>query len=121
MPLRHLLASALLLTLAGPVCAQSWPTRQPIRVIAPFSPGSALDTLGRPVFDHVSKQIGQSFVFEHRPGAGGTLGMGLVAKADPDGYTLLLNSSVQTITPSTYKLAFDVARDFAGISPLGQF
>jgi tripartite-type tricarboxylate transporter receptor subunit TctC len=121
MLIRPLLASALLLTLAGPIGAQSWPARQPIRVILPFSPGSSLDTLGRPVFDHMAKQIGQSFVFEHRPGAGGTLGMAQVAKAEADGYTLLLNSSVQTITPSTYTLAFDVARDFAGIAPLAQF
>lgn len=102
--------------------AQSWPARQPIRVVLPFSPGSSLDTLGRPVLDHVAKQIGQSFVFEHRPGAGGTLGMATVAKAEADGYTLLLNSSVHTITPSTYaKLSFDTARDLTGIVPLGQF
>jgi tripartite-type tricarboxylate transporter receptor subunit TctC len=107
--------------LAGFANAQSWPEKQPIRVILPFSPGSSLDTLGRPVFEHVAKQIGQSLVFEHRPGAGGTLGMTQVAKAEADGYTLLLNSSVQTITPSTYTLAFDVARDFAGIAPLAQF
>jgi tripartite-type tricarboxylate transporter receptor subunit TctC len=121
MLIRHLLAIALLLTFAGPVGAQPWPAKQPIRVILPFSPGSSLDTLGRPVFDHVARQIGQSFVFEHRPGAGGTLGMAQVAKAEADGYTLLINSSVQTITPSTYTLTFDVARDFAGIAPLGQF
>src|SRR6476620_11924642 len=121
MLIRSLLAGALLLALAGPIGAQSWPTKQPIRVILPFSPGSSLDTLGRPVFEHMARQIGQSFVFEHRPGAGGTLGMAQVAKAEADGYTLLLNSSVQTITPSTYTLAFDVARDFAGIAPLAQF
>lgn len=118
---RSVLASALLLTIAAPVAAQTWPDRQPIRVILPFSAGSSLDTLGRPVFDHVARQIGQSFVLEQRPGAGGTLGMGQVARAEADGYTLLLNSSVQTITPSTYTLAFDVARDFAGIAPLAQF
>jgi tripartite-type tricarboxylate transporter receptor subunit TctC len=74
------------------------------------------------VFDYVSKQIGQSFIFEHRPGAGGTLGMSTVAKAPPDGYTLLLNSSVHTITPSTYsKLPYDTGGDLAGIIPLGQF
>jgi tripartite-type tricarboxylate transporter receptor subunit TctC len=121
MLIRRLLAIALLLTLAGPVGAQPWPAKQPIRVILPFSPGSSLDTLGQPVFDHMARQIGQSFVFEHRPGAGGTLGMAQVAKAEADGYTLLLNSSVQTITPSTYTLGFDVARDFAGIAPLAQF
>lgn len=127
MQFRKILASALLLLAFGdhaftvPSWAQSWPAKQPIRVILPFSPGSSLDTLGRPVFDYVSKQIGQSFVFEHRPGAGGTLGMAQAVRAEGDGYTLLLNSSVQTITPSTYTLPFDVARDFSGVSPLGQF
>src|SRR3954447_15634672 len=121
MLIRPLLVSALLLTLAGPIGDQSWPANHPILVFLPFSPGSSLDTLGRPVFEHIAKQIGQSFVFEHRPGAGDTLGMAQVAKAEADGYTLLLNSSVQTITPSTYMLGFDVARDFAGIAPLAQF
>lgn len=122
MQFRKILASALLLlAIEGQSWAQSWPAQQPIRVVLPFSPGSSLDTLGRPVFDYVSKQIGQAFVFEHRPGAGGTLGMAQAVKAEPDGYTLLLNSSVHTITPSTYTLAFDVTRDFAGVSPLGQF
>jgi tripartite-type tricarboxylate transporter receptor subunit TctC len=102
--------------------AQSWPAKQPIRLILPFSPGSSLDTLGRPVFDYVSKQIGQSYVVEHRPGAGGTLGMAVAAKAEPDGYTLLVNSSVHTITPSTYaNLPYDARRDLSGIIPLGQF
>jgi tripartite-type tricarboxylate transporter receptor subunit TctC len=119
---KAILACVVLLALDGHALAQSWPARQPIRVVLPFSPGSSLDTLGRPVLDHVAKQIGQSFVFEHRPGAGGTLGMATVAKAEGDGYTLLLNSSVHTITPSTYaKLSFDAARDLTGIIPLGQF
>jgi tripartite-type tricarboxylate transporter receptor subunit TctC len=74
------------------------------------------------VFEQVGKQIGQGFVFESRPGAGGTIGMSAAAKAEPDGYTLLVNSSVHTIVPSTYaKLSFDTVRDFAGVIPLGQF
>ena len=59
---------------------QAWPTRAPIKLVVPFPPGSALDTIARPVFEQVSKQIGQSFVFESRPGAGGTLGMAAAAK-----------------------------------------
>jgi tripartite-type tricarboxylate transporter receptor subunit TctC len=111
-----------LLTTLSPSLAQQWPTKQPIRVILSFPAGSSLDVLGRPVFDHVSKQIGQAVVFEYRPGAGGTLGMAAVAKAEPDGYTLLINSSVHTITPSTYsKLHYDTLRDLTGIIPLGQF
>jgi tripartite-type tricarboxylate transporter receptor subunit TctC len=102
--------------------AQAWPTRQPIKLIIPFTPGSAVDAVARPVFDVVSRQIGQSMVFESRPGAGGTLGMAAVAKAEGDGYTLLVNSSVHTITPSTYtKLPYDTVRDFAPVIPLSQF
>ncbi|MCC6776222.1 MAG: tripartite tricarboxylate transporter substrate binding protein [Hyphomicrobiales bacterium] len=99
-----------------------WPTRQPIKLILPFPAGSSLDTIGRPVFEQVGTQLGQSFVFESKPGAGGTLGMAQAAKADPDGYTFLLNSSIQTVVQSTFaKLPFDTLRDFVGVIPLGQF
>src|ERR1700730_5735594 len=112
----------LCLALAATASAQSWPTRQPIRLITPFPAGSAIDSIARPVFEQVGRQIGQAFVFEARPGAGGTIGMSAAAKAEPDGYTLLVNSSVHTIVPSTYaKLSFDTVRDFAGVIPLGQF
>src|SRR5215475_6084217 len=120
---RQLILGALVATaLAGAAHGQAWPTRQPIRLISPFPPGSAVDAVARPVFDHVSRQIGQTIVYESRAGAGGTIGMAAVAKAEPDGYTLLVNSSVHTITPSTYsKLPYDTVRDFAGIIPLAQF
>jgi tripartite-type tricarboxylate transporter receptor subunit TctC len=124
---RSVLGASVLLTaamLAGSAQAQGpgWPTRQTIRLISPFPPGSAVDAVARPVFDHVSRQIGQTIVYETRPGAGGTLGMAAVAKAEPDGYTLLVNSSVHTITPSTYaKLPYDTVRDFAGVMPLAQY
>jgi len=116
------IVALLLAGLVGVAHGQEWPARQPIRLIIPFTPGSAIDTVARPVFDVVARQIGQSMVFESRAGAGGTLGMAAVAKAEPDGYTLLVNSSVHTITPSTYaKLPYDTARDFAAIIPLAQF
>jgi tripartite-type tricarboxylate transporter receptor subunit TctC len=121
-------ASALLLAVSlasadrAQAQAPAWPTKQTIRLISPFPPGSAVDAVARPVFDHVSRQIGQTIVYETRPGAGGTLGMAAVAKAEPDGYTLLVNSSVHTITPSTYtKLPYDTIRDFAAIIPLAQY
>lgn len=108
--------------LTAPAAAQEWPARQPIKLITPFPPGSAIDSIARPVFERVAKQLGQSFVFEAKPGAGGSIGMAAAAKAEPDGYTLLVNSSVQTIVPSTYaKLPFDTIKDFAGVIPLGQF
>src|SRR5262245_27899936 len=69
--------------------AQDWPTRQPIRVTVPLTPGSAIDLVGRLVFDQVAKQIGQTIVVENRSGASQTIGAGLVAKAEPDGYTIL--------------------------------
>ncbi len=119
---RSILGTLIAVALAGAAHGQAWPTKQTIRLISPFPPGSAVDAVARPVFDNVSRQIGQTIVFESRPGAGGTIGMAAVAKAEPDGYTLLVNSSVHTITPSTYsKLPYDTVRDFAGIIPLAQF
>ncbi len=119
---RSILGALLAVALAGAAHGQAWPTRQTIRLISPFPPGSAVDAVARPVFDNVSRQIGQTIVFESRAGAGGTIGMAAVAKAEPDGYTLLVNSSVHTITPSTYsKLPYDTVRDFAAIIPLAQF
>jgi tripartite-type tricarboxylate transporter receptor subunit TctC len=119
---RLILGAFFACALAGAAHGQAWPTKQTIRLISPFPPGSAVDAVARPVFDQVSRQIGQTIVFESRPGAGGTIGMAAVAKAEPDGYTLLVNSSVHTITPSTYsKLPYDTVRDFAGIIPLAQF
>jgi tripartite-type tricarboxylate transporter receptor subunit TctC len=119
---RSILGALLVVALAGTAHGQAWPTKQTIRLISPFPPGSAVDAVARPVFDNVSRQIGQTIVFESRAGAGGTIGMAAVAKAEPDGYTLLVNSSVHTITPSTYsKLPYDTVRDFAAIIPLAQF
>jgi tripartite-type tricarboxylate transporter receptor subunit TctC len=113
-------ASALLLVLS-PVAApaQDWPAKQPIKVIVPFTAGSATDIAGRIVFEQVGKQIGQNFVFENRGGAGTTLGAAMAAKADPDGYTLLVNSTSQVVVASTYaRLPYSVADDFIPISAL---
>jgi tripartite-type tricarboxylate transporter receptor subunit TctC len=99
--------------------AQDWPTKQPIKVVVPFTAGSATDIAGRIVFEQVGKQIGQNFVFENRGGAGTTLGAAMVAKSDPDGYTLLVNSTSQVVVASTYaKLPYNVADDFIPISGL---
>jgi tripartite-type tricarboxylate transporter receptor subunit TctC len=110
-----------LLFVLSPVAApaQDWPAKQPIKVIVPFTAGSATDIAGRIVFEQVGKQIGQNFVFENRGGAGTTLGAAMVAKADPDGYTLLVNSTSQVVVASTYaKLPYSVADDFIPISAL---
>ncbi|MFY9686128.1 MAG: tripartite tricarboxylate transporter substrate binding protein [Pseudolabrys sp.] len=99
--------------------AQSWPTAQPIKAIITFSAGSASDVIARAVFDQVSTQIGQTIVVENRVGAGGTLGANAVAKAPPDGYTLLVHTSSHTVTAATYaQLPYDTAKDFAAVIPL---
>ena len=99
--------------------AQTWPSK-PLRVIVPFTPGSATDIMARTVSERLSSQLGQTVVVENRPGAGGTIGEAIVAKSDPDGYTLLVHSSSYTVTPSTYRnLSFDTLRDLTGVTPLG--
>ena len=98
--------------------AQQWPSR-PLRVIVPFTIGSATDAVARIVTERMGAQLGQTFVIENRPGAGGTIGMALAAKATPDGYTVLVHSSSYTVTPITYpNTPYDTLRDFAGITPL---
>jgi len=112
------LAAAALCVVHGAASAQSWPTKR-VTVIVPFTAGSATDIAGRIVFEQVGKQIGQNFVFENRGGAGTTLGAAMVAKADPDGYTLLVNSTSQVVVASTFaKLPYSVADDFIPISAL---
>src|SRR6266851_10277703 len=99
-------------------CAQAWPAK-PIRIIVPFTPGSGTDIIARTVTERLSPQIGQPIVIENRPGASGTIGAALVAKSEPDGYTLFVHSSSYTVTPSTYKdLPYDTLRDLTGVIPL---
>jgi tripartite-type tricarboxylate transporter receptor subunit TctC len=99
--------------------AQAYPTR-PIRALVTAGPGSAVDVIPRVVFDQLSSQLGQPIVIENRAGAGGTIAAAAVAKAEPDGYTILAASSAQTITPLLYsKLPYDPVRDLAAIIPLG--
>ena len=98
--------------------AHRWPAK-PLRVVVPFTAASATDTTARMVAGRLSAQLGQTIVVENRPGAGGTIGVGVVAKAEPDGYTLLVHSSSFTVTPTTYpNQPYDTARDFSGITPL---
>lgn len=113
------LVACALVILPTAALSQEWPAKQPIKAVVPFSAGSATDVIARSVFDQVSKQIGQTIVIENRVGASGTIGANAVAKAEPDGYTLLVNSSSHTVTPSTYsKLPYDAVKDFAPIMPL---
>jgi len=92
---RHLqLIAAAAITPALPrvSCAQSWPAK-PIRVIIPFSAGSTIDIGARIVFEPLGRQLGQALVIENRGGGGGTVGAAAVARAEPDGYTLMAHSS----------------------------
>jgi tripartite-type tricarboxylate transporter receptor subunit TctC len=103
----------------GLASAQEWPART-IRAIVPLTAGSATDIVARTVLEQVSSQLGQSIIVENRPGAGNTTGMAAAARATPDGYTLLVNSSSHTIVPATFgNLPFDTLRDLVPIIPLG--
>jgi len=116
------LATALATVLLGAnasAWAQAWPTK-PIRAIVPFGAGSATDIVPRIVFEPLSALLGQPIVVENRVGGGSSVGTAAVAKADPDGYTLLATSSAHTITPAVYaSLSYDAAADFAAVIPFG--
>jgi tripartite-type tricarboxylate transporter receptor subunit TctC len=119
-PTRILLLGAFGLALMGlPANAEMWSTK-PLRVIVPVGAGSTTDIIPRAVFEELSRQIGQSIVVENRVGAGGTIGSAFVAKAEPDGYTILAHGSAHTIAPALYpSLSYDPAHDFAAVVPLG--
>jgi tripartite-type tricarboxylate transporter receptor subunit TctC len=103
----------------GDALAQTWPSK-PIHAIIPFGAGSATDVVPRTVLEPLSSQLGQPIVVENRGGAGTTIGAAIVAKADPDGYTLLATSSAHTLVPTVYPRApYDTAADFAAVVSLG--
>jgi tripartite-type tricarboxylate transporter receptor subunit TctC len=115
MRLLYVLALAIACTLAT---AQSFPSK-PIRIIVPFTPGSATDTMARPVADKLSSALGQQVLVENRPGAGGTIGIGALAKAPADGYTLAVVSTGHVVNPVLYaNLPYDTLKDFSGVAPL---
>src|SRR5437660_10439707 len=117
--MRRSLVLAMLLAASAGALAESYPSKT-IRVIIPFGAGSATDVIPRVVFDQLSRQLGQAIVVENRTGAGGTIAAAFVAKAHPDGYTLLVHSNAHTIAPALYQtLSYHPARDFAAIIPLG--
>jgi tripartite-type tricarboxylate transporter receptor subunit TctC len=99
--------------------AQTWPSRL-IKAVIPFGAGSATDVVPRLVFDRLAAELGQPIVIENRPGAGGTLGTAAVAKADPDGYSVLAHSSALTIAPALFpNLSFDTTKDLASVLMIG--
>lgn len=105
--------------LAAPVQAQGYPTK-PIRLVVPFPAGGATDIFARAVSHKLGERLGASVVVDNKPGAGGTIGSDLVAKAAPDGYTLLLaTTSTHSIGPSFGKVPYDAVADFTPISYVG--
>jgi tripartite-type tricarboxylate transporter receptor subunit TctC len=117
---RRALTAIAFTLLAGNVLAQAWPART-IKLLVPFPAGGSTDIVGRLIADKLAPALGQPVVIDNRGGAGGTSGSDIVAKAAPDGYTLLVaTSSTHAIAPSLYpKLPYDPVRDFVPVSLVG--
>jgi len=114
---RLLIALFVSLASASSLAQQTYPAR-PVRIVAPFAPGGLADVLSRAVGERLQKQLGQPFVVENRPGAGGNIGADLVARAEPDGYTLLMSSAgILTINQFLYTaMPFDPASALTPVS-----
>jgi tripartite-type tricarboxylate transporter receptor subunit TctC len=111
-----LVATGLCIVAGSPTLSQTYPSR-PVTIVAPFVPGGANDLLARLVAHRLERALGKSFVVQNQTGAGGNLGAASVARAAPDGYTLLMAAAVLAINQTVYKkLPFDVLRDFAPVS-----
>jgi tripartite-type tricarboxylate transporter receptor subunit TctC len=118
MDFRKLLVALLALAVA-PAFAQSFPNK-PVRLVISFTPGSSTDIIGRAVAAKLQEVWGQPVVAENRVGAGGTVGSAVVAKAAPDGYTLLANSSAHVANPGIYaNMPYDTLKDFTNLALLG--
>ena len=114
------LASALFFS-GAPAVHSQWPAK-PVRFVVPFPAGGSTDVVGRIVAEHLRQGLGQTFVIDNRAGAGGTVGSDVVAKAAPDGYTMLIcTSSTHAIASGLYgsKLPYDQVKDFAPVTLLG--
>ena len=116
---RALAAASATLVLPAMARAQAWRPNRPIRAIVPFTAGGPTDVLTRMMSDPVQAMLGQSLVVENRTGAGGSIGADLVAKAAPDGHTILVNDSAHAVAPALVaRLPYDPVADFAGIGVL---
>ena len=110
---------ALVLLWACPAASQGYPAK-PVRIIVAQAPGGASDLLIRLIARKLTDSLGQQFIIDNRPGAGGNIGAEVAAKAAPDGYTLFMVSAPHTVAPSLYrKLGYDLARDFTPVTLIG--
>jgi tripartite-type tricarboxylate transporter receptor subunit TctC len=109
-----------LMVFTGGVLAQSWPAK-PVRIVAPFAPGGSADTLGRLVAQKLTESLKENFIVENRPGAGGAIGSEAVAKAAPDGYTLLVSGvASHAVAPALPRgTPYDPVKDFTHIALFG--
>ena len=107
------------LAFVSPVAAQQYPSK-PVRIVVPFAPGGGVDLTARVLAQRLTERVGQSFIVENRTGASGIIGMEYVAKAAPDGYTLIVGSqTTQAVVPAMYgKLNYDTTRDFVGVTEI---
>ena len=116
--MKKVLFFAALCATALEASAQQYPTK-PVHMVVSFTPGSSTDIVGRIVAQRLSEMWSQPVVVENRAGAGGSIGSAVVAHAEPDGYTVLVNSNAHTVNPAIYaKLPYDTLKDFANIAPL---
>jgi tripartite-type tricarboxylate transporter receptor subunit TctC len=115
------LALSSLCAIAGASHAQTYPVK-PVRIINPFSPGGSLDLVARLLAKSLTVDLGQQFIVENRPGAGGSIGVELVAKSPADGYTLLIVQSSITVNPSLQrKVGYDPVKDFEPVSKVSSY
>ena len=106
------------LTAPQPAHAQAWPQR-PVTLVVPYAPGTGIDIIARTLSPKLAERLGQGFVVENKPGASGNIGANFTAKAQPDGYTLMITVNTFVITPALYKnLPYDPVNDFTVIGKL---
>jgi len=116
---RGALVAAAILVASTPVLGQQYPTK-PVRIIVAFAPGGGNDFIARLMAQRLTVALGQQFIVENKPGAGGTIGFQAGVKSPPDGYTLTLISNSYTVNPSIYKLGYDPVTDITPVIQLSQ-
>ena len=115
---RLILVAAAMLATGGVLAQAAYPSK-PVRFLVPFTAGSGTDLIARSIADTMSKSMGQPIIIENKPGAGGTIAAGQVAKGEADGYTVLVHSSGHALNPAIYStIGYDTLKDLTGITPL---